>query len=60
MKLNTKYKVSNRSFNSLDLVKLACNNTPKNHEEFGPSFLTSNVNYTNVLASCQNNCMKIE
>lgn len=28
------------------------------HEEFGPSYVSKNVNYVNVLAKCPHDCLK--
>ncbi len=42
----------------LGVVKLSCTDQLKHHEEFGPSFVSSNVNYVNVLAECPSGCLR--
>jgi hypothetical protein len=51
-------RVINFYFYILEIVKLSCTDQLKNHEEFGPSYVSNNVNYVNVLAECPSNCLR--
>jgi hypothetical protein len=40
------------------VIKLSCLDVLKENENFGPTYVTSNVNYMNFLADCPADCMR--
>jgi hypothetical protein len=42
------------------VIKLGCTDILKDNENFGPTYVTANVNYMMFLAECPSDCMRVQ
>lgn len=56
--INTIRKESEAEFIPKNAIKLSCDDKLKDNDNFGPKYLTNNVNYAVYYAKCPSNCMR--